>query len=444
MRGSMPFLLIVLDGLGDHAYSELRGRTPLEAARQSSIAKLKAKGAQGLMDPISPGVPPSSYTSHLTIFGYDLKTEYFGRGPIEASGEGVELKEGEIAFRANMATVELREGKATVIDRRAGRISSQETSELAKILNEVVPEIDGNAFRLVPLAEHRLAMIISGQGLSYQVTDNDPHADGRPLLKCQPLEEAENVKGASKLADLVNKYEIKAIGALREAEVNLRRRKSGLPQANAILVRGAGVAKRLTTFEQKHGMSACAIAGGALYKGVAKAVGMKLIEVPGANGMPNTNLRGKVEASTKALDRYDFVFMHVKATDNFSHKGDPIGKSGFISLFDDSLSYLTEADPRSATMMITGDHTTPCDRGMHTGEPVPVLLSGPSIRIDETKLFSEREAATGSLGRISGASVIQIALDSTERTVEFGTRPSPKALSYLPKDLVPLKITKLR
>jgi 2,3-bisphosphoglycerate-independent phosphoglycerate mutase len=444
MKGNMPFLLIVLDGLGDHAYSELRGRTPLEAARQSSIAKFKAKGAQGLMDPIFPGVPPSSDTSHLTIFGYDLKTEYFGRGPIEASGEGVELKEGEIAFRANMATVELREDKATVIDRRAGRISSQETSELARILNEAIQEIDGSTFKLVPLAEHRLAMIISGQGLSYQVTDNDPHADGRPLLKCQPLEEAENVKGASKLADLVNKYEIKAIGALREAEVNLRRRKSGLPQANAILVRGAGVAKRLTTFEQKHGMSACAIAGGALYKGVAKAVGMKLIEVPGANGMPNTNLKGKVEASTKALDKYDFVFMHVKATDNFSHKGDPIGKSGFISLFDDSLSYLIEAGSRSATVMITGDHTTPCDRGMHTGEPVPVLLSGPSIRIDETKLFSEREAATGSLGRISGASVVQIAQDSTERTVELGTRPSPKALSYLPKDLVPLKMTDFR
>jgi len=444
MKDNMPFLLIVLDGLGDHAYAELRGKTPLEAARQSNIAKLKAKGAQGLMDPISPGVPPSSDTSHLTIFGYDLKTEYFGRGPIEASGEGVELKEGEIAFRTNMATVELGEDKATVVDRRAGRISSRETSELAKVLNEAIPEIDGAAFRLVPLAEHRLAMIVSGQGLSYQVTDNDPHADGKPLLKCQPVEEAGDVKGASRLAGLVNRYEVKAIEALSKAEVNLKRKRSGLPQANAILVRGAGVAKRLTPFEEKHGMSACAIAGGALYKGVAKTVGMTLIEVPGANGMPDTNLKGKVEASAKALDRYDFVFMHVKATDNFAHKGDPAGKSGFISLFNDNLSYLTEAHAGSATVMITGDHTTPCDRGMHTGEPVPVLLSGPSIRTDETKLFSEREATTGALGRISGASLVQIAQDSTERTVELGTRPSPRALSYLPKDLVPLRITDFR
>ncbi len=444
MKDNMPFLLILLDGLGDHAYAGLGGRTPLEAARQVNIAKLKGSGAQGLMDPISPGVPPSSDTSHLTIFGYDLKTEYFGRGPIEALGEGVDLKEGEIAFRANMATVELREDEATVVDRRAGRISSQETSELAKILNEAIPEVDGSMFRLVPLTEHRLALVISGKGLSYQVTDNDPHLDGRPLLKCQPLEEARNTKGASRLANLVNKYEIKAMRTLRDAEVNVKRGHSGLPQANALLVRGAGVAKRLTSFEQKHGMSACAIAGGALYKGVAKAVGMKLIEVPGANGMPDTNLKGKVEASTKALDKYDFVFMHVKATDYFAHKGDPIGKSGFISTFDDNLSYLIEAHVTSATVMVTGDHTTPCDRGMHTGEPVPVLLSGPSIRTDETKLFSEREAATGSLGRINGASVVQIAQDSTERTVELGTRPSPKALSYLPKDLVPLRVTGLR
>lgn len=440
----IPFLLVILDGLGDHAYAQLKDRTPLEFASQANISALKKKGEQGLMDPISPGVPPGSDTSHLTMFGYDLRTEYFGRGPIEAAGEGVDLKEGEIALRANMATVKVSGNTATVVDRRAGRISSEGTRELARLLNEEVPEVDGNAFRLVPLTEHRLALIVSGEGLSHQVTDNDPHADGKALLACQPLEEAKDMKGASKLAHVLNKWEVRAIEVLRGAEMNKKRRESGLLEANAVLFRGAGVARRLTPFEEKHGMKASAIAGGALYKGVAKAVGMRLIEVPGANGMPDTNLRGKVAASMRALDGSDFVFLHIKATDYFSHKKDPAGKASFISSVDEHLAPLLSEFVGSASIMITGDHTTPCDRGMHTGEPVPVLLSGPSIRVDETTVFSEREAARGSLGRIAGSSVVQIAQDATERTVEMGTRPSPRAVTYMPGDLLPLDLAKFR
>jgi len=444
MKETAPFLLIILDGLGDHACAELGGRTPLEHAKQENISVLKKRGAQGLMDPISPGVPPGSDTSHLTILGYDLKTEYFGRGPIEATGEGVDLKEGEIAFRANMATIRVSGDSATVVDRRAGRISSGETRELAELLNGEMPELDGSEFRLVPLTEHRMALIVRGDDLCHQVTDNDPHAEGKPLLMCQPLEEARDVKGAAKLATVLNEWEAGVIKILSKAELNRERKASGQPEANAILFRGAGVARRLIPFETKHGMRACGIAGGALYKGVAKAVGMKLIDVPGANGMPDTNLSGKMAASLKALDDFDFVFLHIKATDYFSHKKDPLGKADFISLVDEHLAPLVSEANRSASIMLTGDHTTPCDRGMHSGEPVPVLLSGPSIRIDGTKIFSEREAAGGALGRIAGSSVIQIAQDATERTVELGTRPSPRAVNYMPSDLVPLDLSRFR
>jgi len=326
------------------------------------------------------------------------------------------------------------------VDRRAGRISSDETRELAELLNDEIPEVDGSQVELVPLTEHRLVMIVRGEGMSHLVTDNDPHGDGKPLLRSQPLEEAEDVGAAGRLADLVNKWEIRAIRALSGAELNARRRGQSLPVANAVLVRGAGQAKRLVSFQEKHGMKACAIAGGALYKGVAKVVGMRLIEVPGANGMPDTNIDGKLKASADALSSYDFVFLHVKATDYFSHKRDPVGKAKFISFFDQRLPLLMNGDFGSTTVMITGDHTTACDRGMHTGEPVPMLLSGPSIRMDRTKTFSEREAACGSLGRINGTSVIRIALDSTERTVELGTRPSPKKVTYMPSDLAPLEV----
>lgn len=436
----VPFLLIILDGLGDHSYAELNDKTPLEAASQKNTSKVKQIGAQGLMDPIAPGIPPSSDTSHLQILGYDLSTEYFGRGPIEAMGEGIELKEGEIAFRADLGTSKVVGDKAIVLDRRAGRISTEETKQLVELLNQEASSVDGYGFKVIGLTEHRVAIIVRGEDLSYEVTDNDPHNVNVPVLECQVREEAKEKEKAKKLAELMNKWTIKTMKILEKAELNERRKKEEKLPANIVLFRGAGVMKKLTTFHEKHGLKAVGIAGGALYKGVAKVVGMDLIEVQGANGMPNTNIEGKFEAAKKALSTYDFVFLHLKATDYYSHKKDPIGKSEFISKFDKHLSLIDE-ELKSIAIMITGDHTTPCDRGLHSGEPVPVLVSAPSIRRDNTKIFSEREASIGSLGRIRGSDVMKIVLDMVEKTVEFGTRPSPRLLTYMPSELKPLKIS---
>ncbi len=438
MDRSGQCILIILDGLGDHPAPGLRGRTPLEAARQVNMKRLKKIGAQGLMDPISPGVPPGSDTSHLAILGYDLEKEYFGRGPIEALGEGVVLGENEIAFRANLATVKLANNMAMVVDRRAGRISTQETKNLVDILNEEVPEVDGCSFRSYGLTEHRMALTVSGEGLSYEVTDNDPHEEGAPMLECQQRQEARNADGARRLASVMNRWEIEAMRALSKADLNEQRKHSGRPVANAVLFRGSGVAKKLPGFHEKFGFHAAAIAGGALYKGVAKAVGMDFIEVEGANGMPNTNLEGKFEAAVHALGTHDFVFLHIKATDYFSHNKNALGKSRFISKVDENLCLIPSDLLRTLSVILTGDHTTPCDRGMHSGEPVPLLLASPGIRRDDTKVFSERQAASGALGRINGTDVMKIILDATERTVELGTRPSPKNVTFIPKGLKPL------
>ena len=211
MAKSGQFMLIILDGLGDHPVRQLRGRTPLEAAKQTNIKKLKRRGALGLMDPIAPGVPPGSDTSHLSILGYDLEKEYFGRGPIEAMGEGVVLKENEIAFRANLATVKPSNGTATVIDRRAGRISTEETRQLVDILNEEIPEIEGCRFKSYALTEHRIALTVGGEGLSYEITDNDPHEEGVPILECESREEARDISAARRFALLMNRWEVKTM-----------------------------------------------------------------------------------------------------------------------------------------------------------------------------------------------------------------------------------------
>ncbi|MBO3769453.1 MAG: 2,3-bisphosphoglycerate-independent phosphoglycerate mutase [Thermoproteota archaeon] len=433
-------LFTVLDGLGDHAYRELDGLTPLEKAYSNGIKRLKENGSQGLMDIISPGVPPSSDVSHLIMFGYDIENEYFGRGPIEALGEGVELREGEIAFRGNLATVRIENNYPIVIDRRAGRISSEQTRELVEYLNDEIECPEGCRVVFKPLSEHRFVMIISGRGLSHEITDTDPHAEGKPILLCQPIDEAKDKKGAERLANIVNEITIQAIEKLSKHELNKKRAGNNLPQANAILVRSAGTMRRMKSFREKWDLKAACVAAGLLYKGVAKAVGMDVYNVEGANGLLNTNIQGKTSKAVELLESYDFVYLHFKGTDVASHSKNPLAKYEFIKRFYESLKIIDDTILNTTTIVITGDHTTPCDRGMHTGEPVPILISSKGLRSDSTKVFSEREAAHGGLGRIRGGDIMPILLDSIERTVEYGTRPSPRRINYMPKELTYLRL----
>lgn len=434
-------LFTVLDGLGDHAYRELEGLTPLEKANTSDLKRLKENGSQGLMDIISPGVPPSSDVSHFVMFGYDIEKEYFGRGPIEALGEGVELKEGEIAFRGNLATVRVENNYPVVLDRRAGRVSGEQTRELVEYLNDEVKCPKGCKVKFKPLTEHRFVLIVSGEGLSHEVTDNDPHEEWKPILLCQPLEEAKNKRGAAKLAKIVNDITVESIKKLSKHELNKKRAGEKLPEANAILVRSAGIKRRMTSFEEKWDLKAACVAAGLLYKGVAKAIGMDIYRVEGANGLLNTNITGKVTKALELFNKYDFVYLHLKGTDVASHSKNPVAKYEFIKRFSENLKLIDEAVLENTTVVITGDHATPCDKGMHSGEPVPILISSRRLRKDDTKVFSEREAAYGGLGRIRGCNLMQILLDSIGKTMEYGTRPSPMRLSYVPRKLTYLKLT---
>ena len=433
-------LFIVLDGLGDHASKELDGSTPLEKANSTGLKRLKENGSQGLMDVIAPGVPPSSDVSHLVMFGYDIEKEYFGRGPIEALGEGVELEEGEIAFRGNLATVRVDNGYPVVVDRRAGRINSEQTRELTRFLNEELSGFHGFSVRFQPLSEHRFVMVVSGEGLSHEVTDNDPHADGKPVLLCQPVEEAKDRKGAERLANIVNSITVEAIRRLSKHELNRTRAEKGLPEANAILVRSPGVKRRMASFREKWDLNAACVAAGLLYKGIGRATGMDIYRVEGANGLLDTNITGKLSKALELLAKYDFVYLHLKGTDVASHSKNPVAKYEFIKRFEENLRLIDESVLNSTTIVVTGDHTTPCDRGMHSGEPVPILVSSKGLRKDDTRLFSEREAVRGGLGRIRGCELMQVLLDSIGRTVEYGTRPSPRRINYMPKQLTYLRL----
>ena len=370
----MRALLLVMDGLGDIRTEK---GTPLEEAKTPNMDRLADLGSTGFFIPYKKGTPVGSDIGHLSLFGYG-EEDYNGRGPLEALGYGIDMKEGSIAFRANLGTVESNK----IIDRRAGRISTKEHEELAKFIDGIV--IDGIKVRYIASAEHRGILVLEGEGLSDKITDTDIHSLGE-IVKCKPLS-----KEAEFTANVINKLSIKAHELLSNNELNIRRKKEGKPPGNYLLLRGGGKHTIVKTkFKEKYGLSALAVAGKPLYKGVAKHVGMDISDSPKGDSLEE--LIKKAELSNN--NNYDFVFMHVKATDTAGHDGKWEEKKEVIERVDKIIPLLDKFD----VIAITGDHSTPCSYKAHSGHPVPLLIYGKNVRRDETKKFSEYECMKGSL-----------------------------------------------
>lgn len=396
--------MVIADGLGGRL-TDWGNATCLERARTPNLDELARRGATGLMDPIAPGVRPGSDTAHLSIFGYDPYKVYTGRGSFEALGIGMDVRPGDVCFRANFATVEERDGKLIVLDRRAGRLA--EGKELEKVLAGLDLSRFGVQAFFRASTEHRGALVLRGEGLSAAVSDTDPHETGVEVAEAEPLAEDE---AARRTAEILNEITRQAYELLKDHPVNRKRIQEGKPPGNIILLRGAAVMPHLVTIPQKYGIKGACIAGGALYKGVARAAGLEVLEVPGATGDLKTDLVAKAEAALKALEDYDLVFVHIKGTDNAGHDQDPQAKTGFIERIDREFfgTLLEGLDLGSVNLAFSGDHTTPIDYGDHTPDPVPVLFVGPSVRPDRVERFGERAAAEGGLGRFSGNLVPQL------------------------------------
>ncbi|MHC1585278.1 MAG: 2,3-bisphosphoglycerate-independent phosphoglycerate mutase [Candidatus Syntropharchaeia archaeon] len=383
---SSKAVLIVCDGMGDRP---VRGKTPLQIAETQNMDSISKEGINGLMDPISPGIVPGSDTSHLSLLGYDPHQYYRGRGPFEALGAGMELERGDVAFRANFATVD---DNMNIIDRRAGRFGHE---ELAKVLNM---NIEGVDILVRHTVEHRCALVFRGKGLSDKISDVDPHEEGK-IRKCIPLDNSEEAK---RTAEIMNKYIGMCHDILRDHPLNEGRK---LP-ANIILPRGAGMYKDV---ERRFRFRSACIAGAALYKGVAKFVGMDVLDVEGTTGRFDTNLISKKRAALKALEKYDFVFIHVKGTDNVSHDGDLEKKIEMISRIDRELmDGFVDLD---SYVIITADHSTPVSIRRHSSDPVPIAIKGEGVRIDDVSSFDELSAVRGGLGRIRGIDLMPIIAD---------------------------------
>jgi 2,3-bisphosphoglycerate-independent phosphoglycerate mutase len=343
----------------------------------------------------------------LALLGYKPQEYYLGRGPYETAGIGMELKKGDVALRVNFATVSK---DLKVIDRRAGRISK--TESLIKALQGI--EIQGIKFLIKKSYGHRAGLILRslkpGLNLSAKISDGDPHKIG---VKIKKIIATDKTPQAEFTAEVLNKYLEKTHRVLKEHPLNKKRGKRELLPANYLLVRGAGEMRKTPTFKEKHNLRACCIAGGGLYKGIGKILGMDLIKVKGATGLPTTNLKGKFLAARNALKKYDFIFLHIKATDNLAEDGNFQGKKKFIEKIDKDIKTLLKL--KNTLMVITADHSTCCSIKRHCLEPVPILIFGGGR--DRVQQFSEKACREGRLGRIKQMEVMKTLLNKADLPV---------------------------
>lgn len=385
-------VLLVFDGLGGTPFPG-RGVTELEAAHIPNMDALAEKSARGLMVMVDYGIAPGSGPGHFALFGYDpVKTEV-GRGVLEALGVGHVLTSDELAARGNFATKDPKTNN--IIDRRGGIPTQERNRYLCQLLNEKVRAPENYGFKVISGKEHRFVFILKGPNLADRLTETDPQITGVPALKVQPLHE-----NSVHTARIVNEV-------IAEMEKVLA---SETPQ-NTILLRGFATPPKIEPFPEKYGLRSAAIATYPMYKGIAKLVGMDVLET-------GSNFGDQVATLKDAWDQYDFFFIHVKGTDSAGHAGDFDKKVHVLEECDKLIPSILSLKPD--VFIITGDHSTPCALKEHSFHPVPVLIHAQTAIPTPEKRFTEASCAHGILGVFPGQSLMPIALGYANRLKKFG------------------------
>ncbi|MBI2848463.1 MAG: 2,3-bisphosphoglycerate-independent phosphoglycerate mutase [Chloroflexi bacterium] len=382
-------VLLVIDGLGGLPSTET-GKTELETAKTPNLDRLAASGVCGLSDPVGPGITPGSGAGHLALFGYDPVTYNVGRGVLEAVGVDFELQTGDIAVRGNFCAVD-QDGLIT--DRRAGRISTEKSSELCRLLDG--REIDGVKVLVRPVREHRFIIVFRGEGLSAELADSDPQQAGVSPKMVAPLNTA-----AARTAAIANRFVSQAKDIL-----------AGHHPANMILMRGFSQHPEWPKMTEVYKLTPAAIASYPMYRGLARLVGMKVLSTGGS-------VEDEFRTLAENYESHDFFFLHVKGADAAGEDGDFDRKVAVIEQVDRTLPQLL--DLRPDVIVVTGDHSTPAMLKAHSWHPVPVLLSSQWCRPDKVKEFSESACIGGGLGRIQATQIMPLVMANALKLMKFG------------------------
>lgn len=377
----MKYIVIVPDGAADYPIDELDGKTPLQVAYTPNMDFLASKGIVGSVRNIPEGFPPGSDVANLSILGYDPRTYYTGRAPIEAVSIGLNLSKNDVAYRCNLITLKF-SGKDQIFmeDYSAGHIPTEE----AKILIEEIDKKLGNErIRFYPGVSYRHIMVWKDG--TEEVECIPPHdITGKEIRRYLPIG-----KNANFLKDLI----FKSIEILKEHPVNKKRVSEGKKPANSIWLWGQGRTPSLPTYQEKYKLSGALISAVDLTKGLGILAGFHIINVPGATGWIDTNYKGKAEYALNALERVDFVYIHIEAPDEAGHQGDFRLKIKAIEDIDRIVvgTIINEAPKRfkKFKILLLPDHPTPIKIRTHTADPVPFVIYDSQNIEQRDRKFSE-------------------------------------------------------
>jgi len=369
--------------MADYPLDELGGRTPLVVAHTPNMDSLAQRGEVGLVRTIPAGYPKGSEIANLSIFGYDPKKYYTGRGPLEAASIGVQLGPDDVAFRCNLVTLEVIGGAVIVGDYSAGHLSTEEGSEIIKDLDR---ELGNSTFRFYPGVSYRHLLVWRGGGEMMVTTP--PH----DITEKEIGDYLPRGEGAWELIRLMTDAQI----LLNAHPINQRRLQEGKREANSIWPWGQGKAPQMPAFSQRFGLKGSVISAVDLIKGIGIYVGMEVVEVPGATGYLDTNYQGKAEYGLRSLNNGDFVYIHVEAPDEASHNGDLEAKIKAIEAFDQKVvgTIVRGVERwRDYKIVVLPDHPTPVHLRTHADDPVPfVIYSSKGEFASRAKGLTEEEA----------------------------------------------------
>ena len=384
----MKYIIVLGDGMADVPKGPLAPKTPLDLAVKPNIDKLAKDGEVGMIATVDKGLKPGSDVANLSVLGYDPKECYTGRSPLEALSIGLDLDEDDVCMRTNLVTFDVNShfSKTILTDYAAGEISTEESAEIFKTINEKLGTETRQFFTGV---SYRNCLLLKHRG-SLDATFTPPHdIQGKEIGEYLP-----KGKDGEEFAALIER----SVSILADHPVNKKRIAEGKNPASAIWFWGMGTKPKLRSFQEQYGLSGAMISATDLLCGIGKGIGMDVIHVEGATGTVRTNFSGKAEAAVKALEDHDFAFLHFEAPDECGHQGDAQGKILSIEKIDAVVGYIRqklEEKGEPFVMAVLPDHQTPLYLRTHVGDPVPFIVYN-SVHPAKCGLtYSERTAEKG-------------------------------------------------
>jgi len=375
----MKYCILIMDGASGWPMEELGGKTTLEAADTPNLDWLAQHGFVGQAETVPADMEPSSACACLSILGYDPRRYYTGRGPIEATSMGINLRPGEAAFRCNL--VHVADGR--MIDYSSGHIPSADSRPL---LEAVAAELSSPQVRFYPGVSYRHICVIGDMPEVLQARCVPPHdIPGQPLEASLPTGE-----GSRYLRDLMERSR----PILENHPVNRARRRRGEREANMIwLFWGGATVPDMPTYQERFGLRGAISSGVDLLNGLGKLAHLDILQIPGVTDGSDNDYQGQVAGCLAALENHDLVVIHVESPDEEGHAANVQGKIEAIERIDADMVSQIRQFSGDLRVLVMPDHATPIAKRTHVHDPAPFLLHGPGLPSQPAPAFNERECA---------------------------------------------------